>query len=416
VALARIAELGTDRSFAVVLDTPDAVTEPLLTVPCALVPLAFLAFLVPKRADRPAAPWWQAGAVIGGVAAVATLASYDVPLAVVVCALGLVAVGSLVIGLAATGARQTSFGVAALGISSCGVALALPSTPIIAAASGTVLGIALIAHFVGRTAGLRVVAAVALSPALAVLIWTTGVANDIDAKWLGVPLLVLLGVLAITRPKPEVEIPAVVVALLAVPPAIDAATDTGGSLALHLVVLGALLSASALIHESRRYLVWAAVSVFVLASWVWFGDRGVTAPEPYTLPIAAALTFLGLVQLRRKPDVGTEVTLLPGLLLGTVPSLLWVLADPVSLRALILGAACLALTIAGAALRWSAPLMVGAVVGAIVVLREIGPYAGDIPQWVWIGIAGALLTTIGITWERRLLELRNAVGLLGRLR
>ena len=204
--------------------------------------------------------------------------------------------------------------------------------------------------------------------------------------------------------------------MIAVPPAILEASDAGGSLALHLVVAGALLSASALIHESRRDLVWAAVPVFALASWVWFADRGVTDPEPYTLPIAAALTVLGLVHLRRNPDAGTELALLPGLLLGTVPSLIWVLGDPLSLRALVLGGACLALTIAGAALRWSAPLMVGSVVGAIVVVREIGPYAGDVPQWVWIGLAGALLTTIGITWERRLLEIRQAVGMLGRLR
>ncbi len=416
VVLARIAELGSDRSFAVVLDMPDAVTEPLLMVPSALVPLAFLAFLVPDRADRPAPPWWQAGAVTGGLAAAATLASYDVALALVVCVVGLVAVGSLVIGLVAVGNRQTSFGVVALAIGAGGVALALPSLPILAAASGILLGIALIAHFLARTDGLSAVAALALSPALAVLIWTTGLANDIDATWLGVPILALLGVLAIARPRLEVEIPAVVVALLAVPPAIDAADDTGGSLALHLVVLGALLSASALIHESRRNLVWAAVPVFALSSWVWFGDRGVTDPEPYTLPIAAALTVIGLVQLRRKPDLETEAALLPGLLLGTVPSLVWVLGDPLSLRALILGAACLALTIAGSVLRWSAPLMVGSVIGTVVVLREIGPYAGDIPQWVWIGLAGALLTTIGITWERRLLEIRQAVGLLGRLR
>jgi hypothetical protein len=204
--------------------------------------------------------------------------------------------------------------------------------------------------------------------------------------------------------------------VIAVPPAIFEANDVGGSLALHLVVAGALLSASALIHESRRDLVWAAVPVFALASWVWFADRGVTDPEPYTLPIAVLLTVLGLLHLRRNPDAGTEVALLPGLLLGTVPSLIWVLGDPLSLRALILGGACLALTIAGAALRWSAPLIVGSVVGAIVVVREIGPYAGDIPQWVWIGMAGALLTTIGITWERRLLEIRQAVGMLGRLR
>ncbi|UMG91796.1 hypothetical protein [Nocardioides sp. TF02-7] len=92
------------------------------------------------------------------------------------------------------------------------------------------------------------------------------------------------------------------------------------------------------------------------------------------------------------------------------------LDDPLTVRALVLGAGCLALTVAGAALRWSAPLVVGSAVGAVLVLREIGPYAGEVPQWVWIGLAGALLTTVGITWERRLLELRRAVGLLGRLR
>ncbi|RHW28634.1 hypothetical protein D0Z08_01895 [Nocardioides immobilis] len=416
VVLARIAEVGPDSPFGVVLREPDPATEPLLTVPSVLVPLALLALLVPQRADGRSAPWWQTGAVVGGVAAVATLASYDVALALVVAALGVVAIGSLVLGLVADGTRQTSFGLVALGIGATGIVLALPSTPIVAVASGILLGMAMIAHFVGRTTELRGVAAVTLSPALAALVWTAGLANDVDARWLGVPLLLLLGVLAIARPRLQVEVPAVLVALVAVPPAIFAADDAGGSLALHLVVLGALLSASALIHESRRELAWAAVPVFALASWVWFGDRGVTAPEPYTLPIAADLTLLGLIHLQRKPDAGTEAALLPGLLLGTVPSLLWVLDDPVSLRALFLGGACLVLTIAGAALRWSAPLMVGSVVGAIVVLREIGPYAGDVPQWVWIGLAGALLTTVGITWERRLLEIRNAVGLLGRLR
>lgn len=416
VVLARIADVGNDRSFAVALDGPDPVTEPLLTVPSALVPLVFLAFLLPRRDGRAPAPWWRAGVVTGGVAAVATLASYDVPLAVVVSALGLVAVVSLVIALADSGGRQTGFGLVALAISGSGVLLALPSTPIVAVASGIVLGIALIGHFLGRTAELRGISAITLSPALAVAVWTTGLSHDVEASWLGVPILVLLGVLAIARPRPEIEVPAVLVAMLAVPPAIFAAADQGGSLALHLVVVGALLSASALIHESRRELVWAAVPVFALASWVWFGDRGVTDPEPYTLPIAAALTVLGLLHLRRDPDAGTELALLPGLLLGTLPSLVWVLGDPLSLRALVLGGACLALTIAGATLRWSAPLIVGSVVGAVVVLREIGPYAGDVPQWVWIGLAGALLTTVGITWERRLLEIRQAVGMLGRLR
>jgi hypothetical protein len=419
VALTRILDIGSDRPFRVVLDDPHPVTEPLLTVPSTLVPLVLLAFLLPARADRPAPPWWRAGALVGGVSAVVTLASYDVALALVVTALGLVAIASMLmalVGPVASTARQTGFGIVGLAVAAGGVVLALPSTPIIAVASGIVLGIALVAHFLGGTAALRGVAAVIISPALAILVWSAGVANEVDAAMLGVPLLVLLGALAIARPQLEVEVPAVLVALVAVPPAILAANDVADSLALHLVVAGALLSASALLHPSRRSLVWAAAPVFALASWVWLGGRGVDEPEPYTLPLAAALVVLGLVHLRRNPDATTEVALLPGLLLGTVPSLVWVLGEPLSLRALVLGGTCLALTIAGAALRWSAPLLVGSVVGGIVVLREIGPYASEVPQWVWIGLAGALLTTIGITWERRLLEVRQAVGMLGRLR
>ncbi|WP_188113262.1 SCO7613 C-terminal domain-containing membrane protein [Nocardioides humilatus] len=415
VGLFRIGDLGSDRSFQVVLQHPDPVTEPLLAVPSALVPLALMALLA-ARGGPVGRGWWQAGVVVGGVAAAVTLASYDVALVLVVGTLCVVAVAGLLLGLRDQGGRQTALGTTALVLSGFAVALALPSTSVVVVAAGTVVALALLSHLVGRTAELRAIGAIALSPGLAALVWSAGLTLDVDPTWLGAPLLLLLGVVAIARPRLEVEIPAALVALVAVPPAIYPATDAAGSLALHLVLLGALLSASALIHESRRGLVWAAVSAFTLASWVWFGDQDVTAPEPYVLPIAVALTVIGLLHLRRHPDSGTEVALLPGLLLGTVPSLIWVLGDPLSIRALALGAACLVLTILGATLRWSAPLMVGSVVGAIVVLREIGPYASDVPQWVWIGLAGALLTTIGITWERRLLEIRNAVGLLGRLR
>lgn len=415
VGLARIASLGTDRSFDVMLSSPDAVTEPLLTVPSALVPLALLALVV-APGGRPGRGWWQSAAVVGGVAAAATLASYDVSLVAVVGTLGLVAVATLALALLDAGARQTALGVTALVVGGVAVALALPSTPVVAVATGTLTGIALIAQFVGRTTELRAVAGIALSPALAGLVWSAGLGYDVDPAWLGAPVLLLLGLLAIARPRPEVEVPAALVAMIAVPPAIFPAADPAGSLALHLVLLGAVLSASALLHESRRALAWAALPVFTLASWVWFGDMDVTAPEPYVLPVAAALLVIGLVHLRRDPDSGTEVALLPGLLLATVPSLVWVLGDPLTVRALALGGACLVLTVGGAALRWSAPLMVGGTVGAILVLRELGPYASDVPQWVWIGLAGALLTTIGITWERRLLEVRSAVGMLGRLR
>ncbi|UMG91797.1 hypothetical protein [Nocardioides sp. TF02-7] len=75
----------------------------------------------------------------------------------------------------------------------------------------------------------------------------------------------------------------------------------------------------ALVHPSRRGLTWAGAGLFLLASWVWLGDVGITAPEPYTLPLAVGLVVVGLVRLRRDPRATTTGTLVPGLLLGTLP-------------------------------------------------------------------------------------------------
>ena len=53
---------------------------------------------------------------------------------------------------------------------------------------------------------------------------------------------------------------------------------------------------------------------------------------------------------------------------------------------------------------------------SLVVLRELAPYAVAIPQWVLIGLAGTVLTVVGVTWERRVRDLRAASTYVGRLR
>ena len=101
----------------------------------------------------------------------------------------------------------------------------------------------------------------------------------------------------------------------------------------------------------------------------------------------------------------------------TVPSLLRVLVDdPVSLRALLLGLACLLLVMAGTRLHWTAPLVIGAVVGGLLVLREAAPYAAEVPSWLLIAVAGTMLTVVGITWERGVRDLRRGTAYLARLR
>jgi cell division protein FtsW (lipid II flippase) len=198
--------------------------------------------------------------------------------------------------------------------------------------------------------------------------------------------------------------------------AVLAAVDTQRALAIHLTVAGALVTASALIHPTRRILAWPGGLLLAMATWVRLAELGVTVPEAYTLPSALVLTTVGCWRLLRDDRTATLRMLAPGLFLATVPSLLTVLDDPTSLRALLLGLGCLALVLAGVVLRWSAPLVVGAVVGAILVLRELAPYAADLPSWVVIGLSGTVLLVVGVTWESRMRDVRTASRYVARLR
>jgi hypothetical protein len=187
--------------------------------------------------------------------------------------------------------------------------------------------------------------------------------------------------------------------------------------AVYLTVGGSAATLIALLRADRRPAGWLGGALLAAATWVRLADLGVEAPEPYTLPSAVALLVTGVVHLRRHPDSSTLTVLSPGLALALVPSLLWVLDDPVSVRAVLLGAACLGLLLAGVQLGWGAPIAHASLVGALLVLREAGPYVGgSVPRWALIGLAGALLLVLGTTWERRLQEARAVAGYLRRLR
>jgi hypothetical protein len=198
--------------------------------------------------------------------------------------------------------------------------------------------------------------------------------------------------------------------------AIVAADDPATALAVHLTLAGALVMAISIVHPQRRQLGWLGGLLLAAATWVRLADLGVHTPEAYTLPTALALVGVGLWRLRRDDRSATLTYLAPGLTLATVPSLVAVLADPYSLRALLLGTGCLVLVLAGAAARWSAPLVVGAAVGALLVLRELAPYAVQVPTWLTIGVSGAVLLVVGITWESRINDVRRASRYLGELR
>lgn len=243
-----------------------------------------------------------------------------------------------------------------------------------------------------------------------------GEITDLSETYRAVAVVLILGLAAVLRPQADLEISAALFGAIISGVAVFGLEGGAGPLALLLTLGGALITISALLNPERRMLGWVGGGLLAAATWVRLADIGVGTPEAYTLPSAIALLAVGGWQLSRNSATGTTRLLGPGLVLATLPSLLWSLSDPTSLRAVVLGVACLSLALGGAALRWNAPLVVGASVGALLVLIELAPYAVQTPQWVLIGLAGAALTAVGVTWESRMQDVRHAGAYLGRLR
>jgi hypothetical protein len=376
-----------------------------------VIPATGPLLLVPLVAALLGASWatrlWHDRVIATGVltvAAVATLASYGVPLAAVAGALAVAAV-------IASWLRRP---VVATTVVLVAVSAALPSAVLTAVACAVAVMVAVVL-LRAREAFSKLLGGVLLPAASAGLLWSGAAAAGVAVDLRALPLLIVVGAIAIARPRIEVEASAALAGIMAAAASIDGAADRSTSLAIHLTVAGALVTLSSLLHSDRRVYAWPGGFLLAAATWVRLADLGVETPEAYTLPSALVLVMVALDRLRRHPGTSTTV-LLPGLSLATVPTLLWVLDDPVSPRAVVLGAACLGLVLAGAQLRWSAPLLVGAMVGGLLAVREVAPYASEMPQWVLIGVAGTILTVVGVTWEHRVLELRRATSYLGRLR
>jgi hypothetical protein len=365
------------------------------------------------------------------LAGVATLASYDVPVWSVLTVLLLGAAAFLVWWLRRPGVSPL---VAATVLGAGAVGLGAYDEWLSAAALAAALVLAGTVHLRAGSTDVAAVAGAVVAGCVAGSAWTWGALAGAAEPWTVVAALGLLGAVVLTlhlypdewwacelpaAARAGVEVGAAVSALpLAMAGVLVADLSTQPTwTAVYLTVAGVVVTALSLLRNDRRSLAWVGGLLLAAASWVRLWDIGVQEPEPYTLPSAAALLVVGLVYLRRHYAAATMTALAPGLALATVPSLLWVLADPTGPRTLLLGLACLALVVAGLLLRWAAPLLAGALVGGLEVVRLAAPYIGDaVPRWVLIGAAGALLIAMGVTWERRLRDARQVVGFVRGLR
>ncbi len=356
-------------------------------------------------------------AVLGAAVALGaalTLPLSDVPLAAVVGLLLVTACVGFVAAERVAGDRAAVVRCVATVPAALAVLAALPSDVMTAVVLSVITAGCVV--LMRRTDLTGELATAAFSFAFGGLVWSAANAASVPAVDRAVPILLVLGALAIWRREPALEVSAAAVGTVSSIAAVLAAADLPVALAVHLTVAGALVTTSAVLHPSRRELAWLGGLLLATATWVRLADLGVHAVEAYTLPSAVALTAVGVWRLRHDDRSATLRTLVPGLTLATVPSLLVALGDPVSLRALLLGLACLALVLVGARGRWAAPLVVGAAVGATLVLRELAPDAAQLPPWLVIGLSGTLLTAVGVTWESRMRDVRTASRYVAGLR
>jgi hypothetical protein len=238
-----------------------------------------------------------------------------------------------------------------------------------------------------------------------------GAAADLTVDQVGA-LLVLAAAALVGAAAPALgaarrsglEVAACLVAVVA----IGLAAPDPGWLSWSLAGLGLAALAGAL-RPDRRPLALAGALLLAASSWVRLADAGVTDPEPYVLPLAAAALLLGHLRRRAQPGTSSFAAYGAGLSLALVPSLLASYAGSPLWRPLTLAVAALAVVLLGARERLQAPLVIAGAVLAADALLLLAPYAAALPRWLILGAAGTLLVGLGATYEQRLRD-------LGRLR
>ncbi|MFE9254912.1 SCO7613 C-terminal domain-containing membrane protein [Streptomyces sp. NPDC006879] len=267
---------------------------------------------------------------------------------------------------------------------------------------------------VGYTAGLVLAAA-----------WSLGV----PAQWLGVVLLsvpagsvaVAAGSGPVRRVPSPLRVPLEVAGALVGLVALGLGLVQGDAPLLALTLgLAAVICAASALRVDRRAVGYAAVALFVLASWVRLAAYGVEVPEAYALPVSLPALAVGLARRRRDPESSSWSAYGPGLAATLLPGLVAAWVDPHWLRPLLLGLTALGVTLVGARYRLQAPLLLGGLTLAGVALHELAPYVVQVvdalPRWLPPALAGLLLLTVGATYERRLGDARRLRNSLGRLR
>lgn len=197
---------------------------------------------------------------------------------------------------------------------------------------------------------------------------------------------------------------------------VGAAAADAAWLAAWCTGAGVTAVAVGLLVPGRGWVRWVGAGLLGLAWVLRLAASDVSTVEAYTVPFAVVALGVGALALRRHESLSTFAALGGGLALALVPSTLAAVADPVSVRALLVGLVAFALVGLGLALRWKAPFVLGGAALLLIAVVELAPYGWALPRWVLIGVAGLLLLIGGITWEDRVRDGRAVARFVASMR
>lgn len=164
-----------------------------------------------------------------------------------------------------------------------------------------------------------------------------------------------------------------------------------------------VLAAGMLLHAfAPRRLFSADVAVFLgaLVIGIELADRGVEQVEAYVAFPALGWLVVGVVRfLTRQADTSWAVVAAP-ILAGLFPSLFVSLAEGAGLRTLVVTAVAVAVLLAGCACGWKAPVVLGAVALLLLGWTWGGMWVSNVPGWLNLTVAGAVLLSAGVWWEK----------------
>ncbi|HEU4807701.1 MAG TPA: hypothetical protein VFT01_05515, partial [Homoserinimonas sp.] len=139
-----------------------------------------------------------------------------------------------------------------------------------------------------------------------------------------------------------------------------------------------------------------------------------------TVPIAIALLVTGRIRLGMTPDARSWRPLAPGIVVLLVPSLLATITEPELWRLVGLGVVAVTVLIVGAVRRLQAPFVLGLTVVLIHGFATFAPQIRAVYEsqewWLWAGLAGVVLVLLAIRYEKRIQNLKDAVGKIAALR